>query len=265
MQLQDKLCPFLSFSWVPQEQNLLSFDPFYIMHPKVEGIPTISDVSIDNSNIRKHFSPFGDPLWGKKSLPYLSRQRLWLNFGSPRLTGIPQAIIPHVQLSSSSCFLCLFFFPSLFHFPCCSTHITLSSLILLTQVVLEVQWYSNIRCLQMRQQFKILQCVSNGSLTSSDLLSIQTNPSTYSLSCLLLENLWLQITFITLKVEGKRSSKSASCQISHTVICDCMIFSFMNYVMKWGVLNLEIILALEGNVCFEWEFRMTVTNWKKML
>lgn len=123
MQLQEKMCPFLSFSWapsVPQERNLLSFDPFYIMHPKFEGIPTISDVSIDNSNIRRHFSLFGDPLWKKKSLPYLPWQRLWPNFGSPHLTGILQAIIPYVQLSSSSCFLCLFFsiplsFPLLFN------------------------------------------------------------------------------------------------------------------------------------------------------
>ena len=72
MQLQEKMCPFLSFSWVPsvpQERNLLSFDPLYIMHPKFEGIPTISDVSIDNSNIRRHFSLFGDPLWKKRAYP----------------------------------------------------------------------------------------------------------------------------------------------------------------------------------------------------
>lgn len=169
------------------------------------------------------------------------------------LTGIPQAIIPIVQLpSSSSSFLfCFVFSPSPFQFPCCSTHITLSSLILLPLMVLEVKCYSNIRCLQMKQLFKILQHVSNSGLTSSDLLSIQTNPFTYFLPCLLPENLWLQITFVPLKVEGKRSSKSTSWQISHSAIYDFVILSFMNYMMKWGVLNLEIISALEGNVCIK--------------
>lgn len=127
------------------------------------------------------------------------------------------------------------FFPSLFHFPCCSTHITLSNLILLTQIVLEVQWYNNIRCLQIRQQFKILQHVSNGSLTSSDLLSIQTNLSTYSLSCLLLEK-----SFTPNNIYYSKGWREKKQQISilpdfshcHLWLCDVVIYELCDEMVS---------------------------------
>lgn len=210
MQLQEELCPFPSFTWVKsgsQEQNLFSFDCFCIMLLKAERTPTINDALLDNNNVRLHFNSFGDSAWEQRAYPTNHDKDLCWTLATPTQQEFLKLLFPFwdCRLRSATFFLILLSSLVLFQHPFNSLQLLLSShmlsnLILLPQMVLEVQSYGSIRFLQMRQAFKILQRVSsNSGLTSSDLLSIQTNRFTYSLPHRLPENPWLQITFIPLR------------------------------------------------------------------